>query len=63
MAVRVLMLLLALVIVANIIIILVSFICNVNLYKTHGKQILNGFGIFILLIVAIYITLAILGLV
>ena len=63
MAVRVLMLLLALVISVNIVILLVSFICNVNLYRTHGKAILNGFGIFILLIVAIYITLALLGLI
>lgn len=63
MAVRVLMLLLALIISVNIIILLVSFICNVNLYKTHGKAILNGFGILILMIVTIYITLALLGLV
>lgn len=63
MAVRILMLLLSLVIASNIIIMLVSFICGVNLYKKHGKAILNGYGIFILLIVIIYIILAILGLV
>lgn len=63
MAVRILMLLLSIVIATNLIIMLVSFICGVNLYKKHGKAILNSFGIFILLIVIVYITLAILGLV
>lgn len=63
MAVRILMLLLSIVIATNLIIMLVSLICGVNLYQKHGKAILNGFGIFILLIVIIYITLAILGLV
>lgn len=62
MAVRILMLLLSIIIATNLVIMLVSFICGVNLYKKHGKVILNCFGIFILLIVIIYITLAILGL-
>lgn len=63
MAIRVLLLLLLITILANIIILAVSFIFNVNLYKKHGKAILNGFGIFILLIVVTYTILAVLGLV
>lgn len=62
MAIRVLLLLLSLVIIVNIIIIICSYIFNENLYQKHGKQILSGFGILILLIVIIYITLSILGL-
>lgn len=63
MAIRVLLLLLALVIVTNIIIIVCSYLFNVNLYQKHGKTILSGFGILAIFIVVIYIVLAILGLV
>jgi len=63
MAIRVLFLLLALVIITNIVIIVCSYIFNVNLYEKHGKAILSGFGILAILIVAVYVTLAVLGLV
>ncbi len=63
MAIRVLMLLLSLFIASNLIILLVSFLCGVNLYKKHGIVIRNCYLGFVLLIVIIYITLAILGLV
>lgn len=63
MAIRVLFLLLSLVIIANIIIIICSYIFNVNLYQKHGKAILNGFGILAIFIVAVYVVLALLGLV
>lgn len=63
MAIRVLFLLLSLVIVTNIIIIVCSYIFNVNLYQKHGKAILSGFGILAVFIVAVYIVLAVLGLV
>ncbi len=63
MALRVLLLLLALVIVTNIIIIICSYLFNVNLYDKHGKAILGGFGILAIFIVAVYVVLAILGLV
>ncbi len=63
MAIRVLFLLLSLVIITNIIIIVCSFIFNVNLYEKHGKAILNGFGILAIFIVLVYVTLALLGLV
>ena len=62
MAIRILMILLALFILVNIVITIVSLICGVNLYQKHGKTIIKGYGIFILFIIAIYIILAILGL-
>lgn len=62
MAIRVLLILLALFVLVNFVIMLVSLICGVNLYKKHGNQILKGFGIFILFIVAVYVVMAILGL-
>lgn len=63
MALRVLLLLLSLTILANIVILAVSFIFNVNLYKKHGKAILNGFGLLTLVIVITYTVLAVIGLV
>lgn len=63
MAIRVLFLLLSLVIITNIVIIVCSYVFNVNLYQKHGKAILSGFGILAVLIVVVYVILAILGLV
>ena len=63
MVIRVLMLLLTLFIAANLIIMLVSFICGVNMYDKYGKVIRNCHLGFILLIVVIFLTLAILGLI
>ena len=62
MAIRVLLLLLCIIICVNIIITLVSFIFGENLYKKHGKAIMNGFGLLILLVVLGYIIASILGL-
>ena len=62
MAIRVLFILLSLFVLVNIVIMLVSLICGVNMYKKHGSQIIKGFGIFILFIVAVYVVLAVLGL-
>ncbi|MBS5803016.1 MAG: hypothetical protein KIC80_08420 [Brachyspira sp.] len=61
MAIRVLFLLLTLVIIANIVIIVCSYLFNVNLYQKHGKAILSGFGILAIFIVAVYVILALLG--
>lgn len=63
MAIRVLLLLISIVVIVNLVITIVGFICNVNLYEKYGKQILSGFGILILLIVIIYIVMSIIGLV
>jgi len=62
MVIRILFILFALLLLSNIVIVLVSFIFGVNLYKEHGNAILKGYGIFILLFVITYIILALLGL-
>lgn len=62
MAIRILLLLLSVVISVNLIIIIVSYLCNVNMYQKYGRAILGGFCILILLVVITYIVLSILGL-
>ena len=62
MAIRILLFLASLFLLSNIVIILVSLICGVNLYKKHGSAIIKGYGIFILFIVAAYVVMALLGL-
>ena len=61
MPLRVLFLIIAFLVITNLIIILLGFIFNKNLYKTHGKVIANGYGICALLIVILYIILSIAG--
>ena len=63
MALRILFIIIGFVLVVNLVLVSVGLLTNVNLYEKYGKQILNFFIIFILLIVAIYITFAILGLI
>ncbi len=63
MAIRVLLLLLSIIISVNLIIIIVSFLFNVNLYKKHGKAIMNGFLFLVLVIVAGYIIASFAGLI
>lgn len=63
MAIRILLLLLSIVICVNLIIIIVSFLFNVNLYQKHGKAIMNGFLLLVLMVVAGYIIASIAGLI
>ncbi len=63
MAVRILLLLLSIIICVNLVIIIVSFLFNVNLYKKHGKIILNGFALLILIIVLGYVLASFAGLI
>ena len=62
MALRILFLIIGATIAINIVLSCVGLIMGVNLYKAYGKQILIFFGIFAILIVALYIVLAFLGL-
>ena len=57
----VLRLLLCLIIAFNIILLVISAITGVNVYKKYGKQILIGVSIFVGMIIAFYIALALLG--
>lgn len=62
MAIRVLMILLAIIIVINVVILLLSAITGKNIYTAYGKQILKCFSIFLLLVIAFYVALSLLGL-
>lgn len=57
----VLRLLLCLIIAFNIILLVLSAITGVNVYKKYGKQILIGVSIFVGVVIAFYIALALLG--
>lgn len=61
MAVRILLLLLSIIICTNIVIIIVSLLFNENLYKKHGRVIINAFGGLILFVIAFMITAAVIG--
>ena len=58
----VLRLLLILILVFNAILLIISSMTGVNIYKKYGKQILIGVSIFAGFIIALYIALAMLGL-
>lgn len=57
----VLRLLLCLVIVFNLILLIISAITGVNVYKKYGKQICIGISIFVGVVIAFYVALALLG--
>lgn len=38
-----------------------SFLLNENIYKKYGIKILKGVGVFILMVIAFYTTLALIG--
>lgn len=63
MAIRVLLLLFSLLILTNIVILIVSMICGVNLYKKHGVIMSKIMGFFVLFFVCLYVLLAIIGLI
>jgi len=48
--------------VINLLIVLFSFLLNKNIYREYGKQILKGIVAFILMVFAMYATLALIGL-
>lgn len=62
MVIRVLLLFLSLIILVNLCIITLCCILGENLYKKYGKQMLILAGIFIFLVAALYIALALIGL-
>ena len=62
MIIRILLLLGSFLVLVNLCIITVSYIMGVNLYQKYGKQILISFGIFVLIIAAFYIAIALIGL-
>ncbi|MCQ2958279.1 MAG: hypothetical protein MJ180_05195 [Candidatus Gastranaerophilales bacterium] len=63
MAVRILLILIAILLIANLVILLTGYLFKVNMYKEHGRFLLIALCSFVLLIVAAYVVLALLGLV
>ncbi len=62
MIIRVLFLLLSLLVLVNLCIITTCYITGTNLYQKYGKQMLIASGIFVLVVAALYVALALIGL-
>ena len=57
----ILRLLFSFILVSNLIIMVMSFLLNENIYKKYGIKILKCVGVFILMVIAFYTTLALIG--
>lgn len=57
----ILRILLFLILVINLLIMICSVLINENIYKKYGMQILKGIGAFILIVLALYTTLILIG--
>ena len=62
MVIRVLFLLLSLLILVNLCIITACYITGTNLYQKYGQQMLIASGIFVFVVTALYVALALIGL-
>lgn len=62
MVIRVLFLLLSLLILVNLCIITTCYITGTNLYQKYGKQMLIASGVFVFVVAALYVALALIGL-
>ena len=59
---RILLLLFSLLILVNLCILTTWYITGINNYQKYGKQLLIAFGIFVFIVTAMYLALALLGL-
>ncbi len=62
MVIRVLFLLTAFLILVNLCIMAASYMTGQNLYQKYGKEILIAFCIFVFVVAALYVALALIGL-
>lgn len=62
MIVRILFLLASFIVLVNLCIITLCYITGTNLYQKYGKQMLIAVGVFVFLVTALYIALALIGL-
>lgn len=62
MIIRILLMLASFLVLVNLCIITISYIMGINLYQKYGKQILIAFGFFVLIVVAFYIAISLIGL-
>ena len=61
MPIRILFLIIGFLVITNLVILLLNLIFGKNLYKTHGKLIINSYGICALIIVLLYVILSFAG--
>ena len=59
---RILLLLLSLIVLVNLCILTCCYLTGENLYQKYGRQMLIVFGVFVLLVAALYVALALIGL-
>ncbi len=62
MIIRVLFLLLSLIILVNLCIITLCYITGTNLYQKYGRQMLIASSVFVFIVAALYVALALIGL-
>lgn len=62
MVIRVLFLLLSLIVLVNLCIVTCCYITGTNLYQKYGKQMLIISGVFVFVVAALYVALALIGL-
>ena len=62
MIVRILFLLASFIVLVNLCIITLCYITGTNLYQKYGKQMLIAVGVFVFLVTALYVALALIGL-
>ena len=62
MIIRVLFLLLALLILVNLCIMAASYLTGQNLYQKYGREIIIAFCVFVFVVAALYVALALIGL-
>ena len=62
MVIRILFLLFSFLVLVNLCIITTCYITGINLYQKYGKQMLMVSGIFVFVVAAIYVVLALIGL-
>ena len=62
MILRILFLLLSFMVLINLIIVTLCYITSTNLYQKYGKQMLIAAGIFVFIVAAFYVAIALIGL-
>lgn len=62
MIIRILFLFLSLIVLVNLCIVTLCYLTGENLYQKYGKQMLIAFGVFVFIVAAFYVAVALIGL-
>lgn len=62
MIIRILFLLLSFIVLVNLCILTLCYITGTNIYQKYGREILIAVGMFVFIVAALYVTLALIGL-